>query len=98
MLKTKSKRNNVKSLSIALIVFMMIIAEPAFAGLDKINDFVDLILDSLSAIALAVVTIAFMWAGFKFLYQHAAMKEVGTILLGGLLIGGAAELASYFLA
>ena len=43
----------------------------------------------------AVVTIAIMWAGYKFLFKHADIAEVGKILAGGLLIGGAAELARY---
>jgi hypothetical protein len=45
-----------------------------------------------------VVTVAIMWAGYKFLFKNADMAECGKILAGGLLIGGAAELAGYLLA
>jgi glutamate-1-semialdehyde aminotransferase len=43
------------------------------------------------------VTCAIMWAGYKFLFKHADIAEVGKILGGGLLVGGAAELAAYLL-
>jgi type IV secretion system protein VirB2/type IV secretion system protein PtlA len=82
---------------IALIALMMV--EPAFAvgGLSKVNTFVQNVLSVLQGIAIAVVTVAIMWAGYKFLFKHADIAEVGKILGGGLLVGGAAELAAYLL-
>jgi type IV secretion system protein VirB2/type IV secretion system protein PtlA len=73
--------------------------EPAFAvgGLSKVNTFVQNVLSVLQGIAIAVVTVAIMWAGYKFLFKHADIAEVGKILGGGLLVGGAAELAAYLL-
>jgi type IV secretory pathway VirB2 component (pilin) len=76
------------------------VAEPAFAqagGLAKVNTFVENVLVVLRGISIGVVTIAIMWAGYKFLFKHADMAEAGKILAGGLLIGGAAELAAYLL-
>jgi type IV secretion system protein VirB2/type IV secretion system protein PtlA len=95
---TKKLDNKVTILGlIALIALMMV--EPAFAvgGLSKVNTFVQNVLSVLQGIAIAVVTVAIMWAGYKFLFKHADIAEVGKILGGGLLVGGAAELAAYLL-
>ena len=70
----------------------------AQGGLDKVNTFMDNVLTVLRGVSLTVVTIAIMWAGYKYLFKHADLAEAGKILAGGLLIGGAAELAAYLLA
>lgn len=95
------KNNCAKILPITIVVALiaLLAVEPAFAqgGLDKVNTFVANVLVVLRGISIGVVTIAIMWAGYKFLFKHADMAECGKILAGGLLIGGAAELASYLL-
>lgn len=84
-------------LTLAMLAALFVV-EPAFAqGLTKVNTFVDNILTLLRGISLAAVTIAFLWAGYKFLFKKADMTEVGTILGGGLFIGGAAELAGWLI-
>ena len=95
-------RSNNTSKAVSAIVILLslalVTAEPAFAqGLEKVNTFVQSVLVILRAISIGVVTIAIMWAGYKFLFKHAEIAEVGKILAGGLLIGGAAELAAYLL-
>lgn len=94
-----SKKNILSVLALAVLAALMF-AEPAFAqgGLDKVNTFVENVLTVLRGVSIGVVTIAIMWAGYKFLFKHADMAECGKILAGGLLIGGAAELAAYLLA
>jgi len=95
---TKKLISNVTTIG-ALALMTLIAVEPAFAegGLDKVNTFVQNVLAVLQGIAIAVVTCAIMWAGYKFLFKHADIAEVGKILGGGLLVGGAAELAAYLL-
>jgi len=90
--------NAVSIMAVAACLALMV-AEPAFAqgGLAKVNTFVDNVLLVLRGISIGVVTIAIMWAGYKFLFKHADMAECGKILAGGLLVGGAAELAAYLL-
>lgn len=86
---------------LALLAFAVLFAaEPAFAqtgGLDKVNTFMDNVLSILRGVSITVVTIAIMWAGYKFLFKHADIAECAKILAGGLLIGGAAELARFLL-
>jgi type IV secretion system protein VirB2/type IV secretion system protein PtlA len=85
-----------------MAVAMLIAAEPALAqssgGLDKVNTFVENVLLVLRGISIGVVTIAIMWAGYQFLFKRADFTEIGKILGGGLLVGGASELARYLLA
>jgi type IV secretory pathway VirB2 component (pilin) len=78
---------------------MLLGVEPAFAqgGLSKVNTFVENVLTVLRGVSISIVTIAIIWAGYKFLFKHADLGEAGKILGGGLLIGGAAELAGYLL-
>ncbi|EJG1885574.1 type IV secretion protein A [Vibrio parahaemolyticus] len=64
-------------------------------GLDKVNDFMDNIAAILSGAAVITVTVAIMWAGYKFLFTNATAAEVMKIVIAGLLIGGAAEISSY---
>jgi len=86
---------------LAAIAATFFVADPAFAqaggGVDKVNTFMNNVLSILRGISIATVTIAIIWAGYKFLFKHADIKEVAMILAGGLLIGGAAELAQFLL-
>ena len=84
---------------ILLISILTLIIDPALAegGLEKVDKFIDNVLAVLRGISLGIVTIAIMWAGYKFLFKQADIAECGKILAGGLLIGGAAELAGYLL-
>ena len=66
-------------------------------GLTKVGGLVDKITGALTAISVGVVTIAIIWAGYKFLFKNADMRECLMIIGGGLLIGGAAELANFLL-
>jgi len=75
-----------------------VLAQGAGAGgLQKVNTFMDNVLSILRGISITVVTIAIMWSGYKFLFRHADMAESAKILAGGLLIGGASELARWML-
>lgn len=82
-------------------VLVLAAADPALAqssgGFQKANEFIDNVLSILRGVSLGVVTIAIIWAGYKFLFKKADLTEVGMILAGGMLIGGAAELARYLI-
>lgn len=99
-IKTNQTANRALSY-VAVAAFLTLLAvEPAFAqtgGLQKVNTFMDNVLAVLRGVSVTAVTIAIMWAGYKFLFKHADIAEIGKILGGGLLIGGAAELARYLL-
>lgn len=96
---TKSGASRAVPLAALVAVIALFAVEPAFAqgGLDKVNTFMDNVLSILRGVSITVVTIAIMWAGYKFLFKHADIAECAKILAGGLLIGGAAELARFLL-
>lgn len=98
---TTSASNNRMAVMLGFLVMAALLAaEPALAqtgGLDKVNTFMTNVLAVLRGASVTTVTIAIMWAGYRFLFKHADLAEIGKILAGGLLIGGAAELARYLL-
>jgi type IV secretion system protein VirB2 len=64
-------------------------------GFDKVNTTATNVQAVLVVIAVTVVTIAIMWAGFKMIFQSARLADVANILIGGTLIGGAGAFAAY---
>ena len=86
-------------LSLFFLITALCLTEPAYAdgGLVKVNDFMDTITSILRGASIATVTLAIMWAGYKFLFTQANPMEVGKIVIAGMLIGGAAEIARYLL-
>ncbi len=47
--------------------------------------------------SIAVVTIAIVFAGYQIAFAHKRIADVAPILIGGLLIGGAGQLARWIL-
>ncbi len=82
-----------------LALALVLTSQAAMAqGLDKVDEFLENVETVMHGVAITVVTIAIMWSGYKFLFKHAGLDEIGKILAGGLLIGGAAEIAAWLLA
>ncbi len=100
-MNTLSQPFSFRQFSFALLVGFAILCvlapDVAYAsgGLSKVNNFMDNIAGILRGAAIVTVTVAVMWAGYKFLFTQATVMEVGKIVIAGLLIGGAAEIAGY---
>ena len=43
-----------------------------------------------------MLTIAFMWAGFKVMFQGQTLREVAPVFIGGVIVGSASALAAFF--
>lgn len=56
--------------------------------------FLDNINGLLSIASIAVVTIAIIFAGYQIAFAHKRIADVAPILIGGLLIGAAGQIAS----
>lgn len=103
MYASTNKPMKAVSVLAAVVCLSLLAVDPAFAqatgggGLQKVDQFMANVLAVLRGVSITVVTIAIIWAGYKFLFKHADLSEVGKILGGGLLIGGAAELAGFLL-
>ncbi|WP_045394976.1 TrbC/VirB2 family protein [Vibrio rotiferianus] len=84
---------------LTVAVCSLIAPDVAYAagGLSKVNDFMENIADILRGASIITVTVAIMWAGYKLLFTTANIMEIGKIVIAGLFIGGAAEIARYLI-
>ncbi|ESQ92555.1 TrbC/VirB2 family protein [Asticcacaulis benevestitus] len=76
---------------------MLATANPALAQVAKLTTVMDNVKAALVGIGVVVLTIAIIWAGFKMVFQHAKWSEVSNIVIGGVFIGGAAEIAGWII-
>ncbi|WP_104722722.1 TrbC/VirB2 family protein [Helicobacter mesocricetorum] len=83
-----------KLLSLILINPMLLLAA---GGIDKVNTFMQNLGTALYAIGAIVLTIAFMWAGFKVMFQGQTLREVAPVFIGGVLVGSASAIAGYII-
>ncbi len=65
-------------------------------GLNKINDFMENLASILRGASIVTVTVAVMWVGYEIVFTEWDIRKVGKILMGALCIGGATEIARYF--
>ena len=82
---------------LAAVVIVNVSPVLAASGIAKVDTFLDKISTALKGAGIVVCAIALMWAGYQFFYRHADMMYCARIVGGGLLIGGATEIASYIL-
>jgi trbC/VIRB2 family len=86
-----SKTKSVGIVGLATMAF----ANPSFgAGVERVNKTMEMIKTVLTSIAVVVVTIAILVAGYKIIFGGQTFREVAPILVGGVIIGAAAEIAS----
>lgn len=71
---------------------------PNFGGTDdKVCGFFSNINGLLNIASIAVVTIAVIFAGYQIAFAHKRIADVAPILIGGLLIGAAGQIAKMLL-
>jgi type IV secretion system protein VirB2 len=92
-------RRHISSFMLAML-FTAVVASPElalaqdFAGADqKVCGFFDSINGLLNLASIAVVTIAVIFAGYQIAFAHKRISDVAPILIGGLLIGAAGQIA-----
>lgn len=94
---TKPLRQHLKAALTAAILLSILFAPSAFAdfaGADaKVCGFFDQITGLLGIASIAVVTIAVIFAGYQIAFAHKRIADVAPILIGGLLIGAAGQIA-----
>lgn len=73
-------------------------AGPGFEGTDgTVKSFFKNINGLLNIASVAVVTIAVIFAGYQIAFAHKRIADVAPILIGGFLIGAAAQIANMLL-
>lgn len=69
-----------------------------FGGADgRVTTFFENINGLLNIASIAVVTIAVIFAGYQIAFAHKRMADVAPVLIGGFLIGAAAQIARMLL-
>lgn len=88
-----------KNLSFLVYLTPFILANVALAagGIDKVDKFAENLSIALYGIGAAVLTIAFMWAGFKIMFQGQTLREITPVFIGGVIVGSASAIAAYLI-
>ena len=90
-----------KNLSFLVYLTPFILTNVALAasggGIDKVTDFMQTLSTALYGIGAVVLTIAFMWAGFKVMFQGQTLREVAPVFIGGVIVGSASAIAAYII-
>ena len=63
---------------------------------DKVTGFFARFETILRVASISIVTIAVVFAGYQIAFAHKRLSDVAPVLIGGLLIGGAATIAGWF--
>lgn len=87
---------------VALVAVVLFAPELAYAAGDsaasqKVDTFFDQVIKILKGASIAIVTIAFMFAGYQVAFAHKRITDVAPVLIGGLVVGGAAQFAALLL-
>jgi len=66
----------------------------AAASFTQLDTTLQAVVGWLQGAGVAAVTVAIIWAGYKMIFQHARWTDVATVVLGAVLIGAAATIAT----
>lgn len=93
----KSKHPLLNTLLLFLVVAVFFMPEIAFAADDdtqgKVCGFFGSIKTILNAASIVVVTVAVIFSGYQIAFAHKRISDVTPALIGGVLIGAAAQIA-----
>jgi len=86
-----------KALQPIAVILVMLGTGPVFAQAAPANVTTTMtnIQTLLTGVAVTLFTISILWAGFKMAFQHAKWSEISNIVIGGILVGGAAGFAAW---
>lgn len=93
-------RSRAAQASLAVLTFATATAASAQGGGDfsetggTVQKFLDNIQGILGLASIAVVTIAIIFAGYQIAFNNKRISDVAPILIGGLLIGAAGQIAT----
>ena len=92
---TTTKTTGIKAS--VLMLFMTLISSPAFAQISKVNTVMSNVQAVLAGVSITIFTIVIMWAGIKMAWQQAKWSDISNIVIGGILVGGAAGIAAWLI-
>ncbi|MBK9307901.1 MAG: TrbC/VirB2 family protein [Nitrospira sp.] len=78
-------------------VLTLLESDAAWAQITKVNTVMQNVQTVLTSVAVTLFTVAIMWAGFKMAFSHAQWSDVSNVVIGGILVGGAAGIAAWLI-
>src|SRR5205085_867932 len=93
------RRIDSRALSLlAVILFCVMFAEPCYAqGLAKVNTLMQSVLDVLKGASVVAVTIAIVLTGYRMAFKGESLADCAPVIIGGVIIGAASEIAQLLL-
>lgn len=96
--QNKARRHfAVASIATLCMLPMMAMAQDASGAQTSVTNFFTNLNGLLNIASIAVVTIAVIFAGYQIAFAHKRISDVAPVLLGGFLIGAAAQIANMLL-
>jgi len=84
--------------AIAMLAFPeLALAQDATGAQGRVTSFFTNINSLLNVASIAIVTIAVIFAGYQIAFNHKRVGDVAPVLIGGFLIGAAAQIAKMLL-
>ena len=96
--RTQAQDGRAALMKTAIFLFSLAVlleAHPAWAQISKVNTVMTNVQTVLVGVAVTLFTVAIMWAGFKMAFQQAQWSEISNLVIGGILVGGAAGIAAW---
>jgi type IV secretion system protein VirB2 len=93
--KTNLRRNSGRAVAAVGVTAAATI--PAHAQIQQVTTVMTNVQTVLTGVAVTMFTISIIWAGFKMAFQHAKWSEISNIVIGGILVGGAAAIAAWLI-
>ena len=94
---SRGARHLITAASWLLGLAVLLESHPAWAQITKVNTVMQNVQTVLLSVAVTLFTIAIMWAGFKMAFSHAQWSDVSNVVIGGILVGGAAGIAAWLI-
>jgi type IV secretion system protein VirB2 len=73
---------------------LLLAANNAFAQLANVSSTLTNIQGVLTGLSIVVVTLAVLYVGYKILFGGSTFKELAPVIIGALIIGGGAQIAT----
>ena len=65
-------------------------------GMGAVKGLLKEVTDGFISFSKIVLTLAFLWVGFKVLFQGSSLRDLAPVIIGAIIIGSAAALAKMF--
>jgi len=76
-----------------IILFAVLTSLANAGGLDKVGGLMEKLETALNSISLVTITVAFLYVGYKIIFGGSSFRDMSAVIIGALVIAGAAELA-----